>query len=97
MLDLVNQVGAGRGLVGWGRKAWFNEARPLSGQALTHTLDQHAANLGARSKRSLCLLEELDGVAINREINVSDRALLALYEIRLIGQTDFGGARGGNC
>jgi hypothetical protein len=24
----------------------FDEARPISGQALTHTLDQHAANLG---------------------------------------------------
>jgi hypothetical protein len=40
---------------------------------------------------------ELNGVAIHREINVGNRAFLALYEIRLMGQTDFGGARGGNC
>src|SRR3954451_6550235 len=48
VLDLVNPIGAGRGLVGWRREAGFNEARPLGGQALTHTLDQHAPNLGGR-------------------------------------------------
>ena len=37
---------------------------------------------------------ELDGVALNREIDVGDRSALALYEIGLIGQADFGGARG---
>jgi hypothetical protein len=37
----VNPVGAGRGLVGRGREAGFDEARPVGGQAHTHTLDQH--------------------------------------------------------
>ncbi len=40
VLDFVNPVGAGRRLVGGGREAGFNEARPVGGQALTHTLDQ---------------------------------------------------------
>ena len=39
VLDLVNPVGAGRGLVGWGWEAGFNEARPVGGKPLTHTLD----------------------------------------------------------
>jgi hypothetical protein len=52
VLDLVNPVGAGRRLVGWGWEAGFDEARPFRGQALTHTLDQHAANLGNRSGES---------------------------------------------
>jgi hypothetical protein len=100
VLDLVNPIGAGRGLVGRRWEAGFDAARPVSGQALTHTLNQHAANLGGsggRSKGSQCLFVELDRVAINREINVGNRGILALYEIRLIGQADFGGARGGNC
>ena len=42
VLDLVNPVGAGRRLVGGGRQAWFNEARPLGGQALTQQFDRHA-------------------------------------------------------
>ena len=52
VLDLVNPVGAGRRLVGGGREAGFDEARPVGGQALTHTLDQHAANLGGRCEES---------------------------------------------
>ena len=42
VLDLVNPVGAGRRLVGWGREAGFNEARPVGGRAPTHTQDQHS-------------------------------------------------------
>ena len=49
VLDLVNPVGAGRGLVGGRRKAGLDEACPVGGQALAHMLDQHAANLGGRS------------------------------------------------
>ena len=41
VLDLVNPVRAGRGLVGWGWEAGFDEARPVGGKPLTHTLDQH--------------------------------------------------------
>ena len=52
VLDLVNPVGAGRGLVGWGRETGFDEARPVSGEALTRTLDQHATNLGGRGQES---------------------------------------------
>jgi hypothetical protein len=52
VLDLVNPVGAGRGLVGGGREAGFDEARPVSGEPLTHTLNQHARNLGRRSQES---------------------------------------------
>ena len=51
VLDLVNPVGAGRGLVGGGREAGFDELG-LSGKPLTHTLNQHAANLGSRSQDS---------------------------------------------
>jgi hypothetical protein len=39
VLDLVNPTGAGRGRVGRGWEAASNEARPVRGQALTHTLD----------------------------------------------------------
>ena len=39
VLDLVNPVGAGRGLAGWGWEAGFDEARPVSGQALTQQFD----------------------------------------------------------
>ena len=39
-------------LVGWGWEAGFDEDRPVSGQALTHTLDQHAANLGGCGEES---------------------------------------------
>jgi hypothetical protein len=35
VLDLVNPVGAGRRLLGWGRQAGFNEARPVGGKPLT--------------------------------------------------------------
>ena len=52
MLDFVNPIRAGRRLVGWGWEAGFDEDRPVSGQTLTHTLDQHAANLGSRSQGS---------------------------------------------
>ena len=52
VLNLVNPVGAGRGLVGWGWEARFDEARPSGGQTLTHTLDQHAPNLGGRGAES---------------------------------------------
>jgi hypothetical protein len=48
VLDLVNPVGAGRGLVGGRRQAGLNETRAVSGKPRTHTLDQHAANLGGR-------------------------------------------------
>ena len=50
MLDLVNSVRPGRGLVGWRREAGLNELGV--GKPLTHTLDQHAANLGSRSQES---------------------------------------------
>jgi hypothetical protein len=52
VLDLVNPVGARRRLVGWGWKAGFDEARPVGRQALTQTLNQHAANLGVRGEES---------------------------------------------
>ena len=52
VLDLVNPVGAGRRLVGGGWQAWLDEARPVGGKPFTHTLDQHAANLGSRSLES---------------------------------------------
>jgi hypothetical protein len=57
MFDLVNPVGAGRELVGGGWETGFDEARPVGGQAFTHTLDQHAANSrsrGEESSRHLC-------------------------------------------
>jgi hypothetical protein len=40
-VDLVNPVGAGRRLVGWGGPAGLDEARPISGKPLAQTLDQH--------------------------------------------------------
>src|SRR4029077_20440169 len=52
VLDLVNPALAGRGLVGGGWKAGFDEARPVRGQALPQTLDQHAPNLGGRRQES---------------------------------------------
>jgi hypothetical protein len=52
VLDLVNPVEAGRGLVRWGREARLDEARPVGGQALTHTFDQHPANLGGGREES---------------------------------------------
>ena len=52
VLDLVNPVGAGRGLVGGGWEAGFDEALPVGRKPLTHTLDQHAANLGGRGQES---------------------------------------------
>jgi hypothetical protein len=52
VLYLVNPVGARRRLWGGGGQARLNEARPVSGQALTHTLDQHAPNLGSRCQES---------------------------------------------
>ena len=52
VLDLVNPIGAGRGRVGGGRKAGFDEARPVGGKPLMHTFDQHAPNLGSRSQES---------------------------------------------
>ena len=42
VLDLVNPVGAGRGLVGGRWEARFDEARPIGGQALTQQFDRHA-------------------------------------------------------
>ena len=50
VLDLVNPVGAGRGLAGWGWEAGVDEARSVGGQTLTHTLDQH---VGAEAKRRI--------------------------------------------
>jgi hypothetical protein len=48
MFDFVNPVSAGWGLVGGGRHAGFNEARPVSGKTLTHyTHNRHATNVGA--------------------------------------------------
>jgi hypothetical protein len=47
VLDLVNPVGAGRGLVGRGWEAGFDEACPVNGKPLTHTLEQHSGNVGA--------------------------------------------------
>ena len=52
-LDLVNPVGAGQGLVGGRWEARFDEARPVGGQALTHALNQHAANLGGSREESI--------------------------------------------
>jgi hypothetical protein len=52
VVDLVNPVRAGRGLVGGGREAGLDEARPLGGKPRTHTLDQHAVNLGGRGEES---------------------------------------------
>jgi hypothetical protein len=52
VFDLVNPVGTGRRLWGGGGQARLNEARPVSGQALTHTFDRHAGNLGSRSQKS---------------------------------------------
>jgi hypothetical protein len=46
VLDLVNPVWARRRL--GGGQARLNEARPVSGQALTHKLDRHAPNLRSR-------------------------------------------------
>jgi hypothetical protein len=43
VLDLVNPAYAGRWLVGGGRKAGFDKARPVGGQALTQKLNRHAA------------------------------------------------------
>ena len=42
VLDLMNPVGAGRGLVGRGWEAGFDEARPIGGQTLTQQFDRHA-------------------------------------------------------
>ena len=47
------------------------------------------------TRRPLVDMPELDGVAHNRKINLGDRAFLALYEIRLIGQSDFVSGRRG--
>ena len=52
VLDLVNPVGAGRGLAGWGWEAGSMKLARSAGQALTHTLDQHTANLGGRGAES---------------------------------------------
>ena len=52
VLDLVNPVRAGRGLVGGRWEARFDEARPVRGKPRTHTLDQHAPNLGGRGAES---------------------------------------------
>ena len=49
VLDLINPVRAGRGLVGRGREAGFDELG-LSGKPLTLTVNQHPANLGSRSQ-----------------------------------------------
>ena len=51
MFDLVNPVGTGRGLVGRGWEAGLDELG-VGGKPLTHTLDQHAANLGRRRGES---------------------------------------------
>jgi len=51
VLDLVNPVGVGRGLVGGGREAGLDEFG-VGGEAPTHTLDQHAPNLGGRGAES---------------------------------------------
>jgi hypothetical protein len=37
VLDLVNPIGAGRGLVGWGWEAGFDETRPVGGKPLSAT------------------------------------------------------------
>ena len=51
VLDFVNPVGAGRRLVGGGRKVGLDEFG-VGSKAPTHTLDQHAANLGGRRRES---------------------------------------------
>ena len=54
MLDLVNSVRPGRGLVGWRREAGLNELG-VCGKPPSHTLDQHAVNLGSRSQESIVM------------------------------------------
>jgi hypothetical protein len=49
VLDLVNPVRAGRGLVGGGRETGPDEFG-VGGKPFTHKLDQHAANLVSRSQ-----------------------------------------------
>ena len=51
VLDFVNPVGAGGRLVGTGWEAAFDEFG-VGGKPPTHTLDQHAANLGSRRRES---------------------------------------------
>ena len=49
VLDLVNPVRPRRRLWGGGKQAGLNEVRPVRGQALTQTLDQHAKQCRCRS------------------------------------------------
>jgi hypothetical protein len=49
VLDLVNPVRAGRGLVGGGRETGLDEFG-VGGKPFTHTLDQHVANLVSQSQ-----------------------------------------------
>jgi hypothetical protein len=51
VLDLVNPVRAGRWFIGGGREAGLDEFG-VGGEAPTHTLDQHAPNLGGRGAES---------------------------------------------
>ena len=46
VLNLVYPVRPCRRLWGGGGQAGLNKARPVSGQALTHTLDRHSAKIG---------------------------------------------------
>jgi hypothetical protein len=47
VLDFMNPVGAGRRLIGRTGEAGFDEARPVSRQALTHNLNRHGAKIGS--------------------------------------------------
>jgi hypothetical protein len=93
VLDLVDPIRPDRRLWGGGGEAWFYEARPVSGQALTQTLERHAANLGSRSRESNQFKTEGAGLGKGRRPMAKkaargrkqDRALVAGkqdYELR---------------
>jgi hypothetical protein len=76
-LVAVNPVRAGRRLVGRGWEAGLDEARPVSGQALTHTLDQHAANLGGRGQEANRNAGTPPPLPLTRETNSMIRTMVA--------------------
>ena len=51
VLDFVNPDGTGQGLLGGERETGLDELG-LGGKALTHTFNQHTANLGGRGRDS---------------------------------------------
>jgi hypothetical protein len=67
--------------------AGFDEARPVSGQALAHTLDQHAANLGSLGQESTPNAKPFSRVG---DITAWDRPKNKLYNTRyLITELDY--------